>query len=464
MRRDVDAPALLAHTQLAQDPADSRLLSVHRDLDIDGLRPRGRLGHQRGQRPRQRVEDRLHALRRQPVVVVGQQRVVGMAAVVEARRVLAREGEVALERRRQEGEVRAGARVLPHRLPLGGRLHARGGEIGRDAAPAIPVAPRHAHDVAVHGAQIAVALDLLQPRADVVSGRALVQEALQRSELLRPRRGARRRHHRALVPGGQATERGEVGQLGQPLAQGLQGGHPRQATRRPPIGDPRVMDAAFHGFGPDVFTWFDGLERDNSKAYFTATREHYEANVRGGLQAMLEELTRTFGGEVKVFRQQRNLRFAPAGSAPYKTRTYGLLHGVRGPAAALYAELSAHGLYAGTGYHQLARDQLERFRTAIVDGRSGPRLAELVAAARAGGLDVVGESLRTAPRGYPREHPRGELLRHKALVAGRSLPGAAGIGRDDALENVAATWRAVEPLNAWLEKHVGASTMPGRLP
>ena len=137
---------------------------------------------------------------------------------------------------------------------------------------------------------------------------------------------------------------------------------------------------------------------------------------------------------------------------------------MRGPAAALYAELSAHGLYAGTGYHQLARDQLERFRAAVVDERSGPRLAELVAAARAGGLDVVGESLRTAPRGYPREHPRGELLRHKALVAGRSLPGAAGIGRDDALEHVAATWRAVEPLNAWLEKHVGASTMPGRLP
>ena len=218
------------------------------------------------------------------------------------------------------------------------------------------------------------------------------------------------------------------------------------------------MDAVFHGFGPDVFTWFTGLERDNSKAYFTATREHYQADVRGGLQAMLEELTQAFGGEVKVFRQQRNLRFAPAGSPPYNV-DLGLLHGVRGPAAGLYAELSAQGLYAGTGYHQLARDQLQRFRAAVVDERGGPRLADLVAAARAGGLDLVGESLRTAPRGYPREHPRGELLRHKALVAGRSLPGAAGVGRDDALEHVAATWRAAEPLNAWLEEHVGASAM-----
>ena len=224
------------------------------------------------------------------------------------------------------------------------------------------------------------------------------------------------------------------------------------------------MDPGFHGFGPEAFAWFAGLERDNSKAYFTASRERYETDVRGALHSMLEELSETFGGEVRLFRQQRNLRFAPAGTPPYKTRTYGLLHGVDGPAAGLYAQVSAQGLYAGTGYHQLARDQLERFRAAVDDDRSGPRLADLVAAARADGLEVVGEALRTAPRGYPRDHPRAELLRHKALVAGRSLPGAGGIGRDEALEHVARTWRAAEPLNAWLDEHVAASTMQRPVP
>jgi uncharacterized protein (TIGR02453 family) len=218
--------------------------------------------------------------------------------------------------------------------------------------------------------------------------------------------------------------------------------------------DAQAMDDGFHGFGPEVFAWFAGLERDNSKAYFTATRDLYEADVRGGLDAMLEELRAPFGGEVKLFRQQRNLRFARDRSAPYKTRTYGLLHGVHGPAAALYAELSARGLYAGTGYHQLEADQLERFRAAVVDDAAGAELAELVAAGRAGGLDVVGEVLRTAPRGFPRDHPRVSLLRHKALVAGRSLSGAGGIGREEALEHVAATWRAAEPINAWLAEHV----------
>lgn len=218
------------------------------------------------------------------------------------------------------------------------------------------------------------------------------------------------------------------------------------------------MDAGFRGFSAEVFDWFAGLERDNSKAYFTATRELYENEVRGGLEAMLEELSEQFGGHVRVFRQQRDLRFSPDKS-PYKTRTYGVLQDVSGVAAGLYAQLSASGLYAGTGYHQLARDQLARFRDAVVDDRTGPALAAAAAAAEDGGLELAGESLRTAPRGYPREHPRIELLRRRSLVAGRALAGAGGIGREAALGHVAGSWRAAAPLNAWLDEHVGPSEL-----
>jgi uncharacterized protein (DUF2461 family) len=80
----------------------------------------------------------------------------------------------------------------------------------------------------------------------------------------------------------------------------------------------RVMDADFRGFGPEVFEWFAGLQRDNSKAYFTATREQYEEAVRGGLEAMLDELAADFGGETRVFRQQRDLRFTPD-KTPYRS-------------------------------------------------------------------------------------------------------------------------------------------------
>jgi uncharacterized protein (TIGR02453 family) len=228
----------------------------------------------------------------------------------------------------------------------------------------------------------------------------------------------------------------------------------------PDIGPHVRMELrAFHGFGPEVFAWFAGLERDNSKAYFTTTRDRYEHDVRGGLEAMLDELAMTFGGEARVFRQQRDLRFTPD-KTPYKIRTYGVIHGTSVPGAGLYAQLSSTGLYAGTGYYRMARDQLERFRAAVADDDAGSRLEAVTAAAHEAGLELAGQSLRTAPRGYPRDHPRIGLLRRKALIGGRAMTGEGGISRDAALDHVAGAWRAAEPLNAWLDEHVGPSTLP----
>jgi len=225
-------------------------------------------------------------------------------------------------------------------------------------------------------------------------------------------------------------------------------------TRR--AADPPA--AAFAGFGPGVFAWFRGLERDNSRDYFAATRDRYETDVRGGLEAMLEALREEFGGEVRVFRQQRDLRFS-RDKSPYKTRTYGVLQGTPGAAAGLYAQISAAGLYAGTGYHQLMPDQLERFRAAVARDDAGERLAEAVAAAEASGLDIAGETLRTAPRGYARDHPRIALLRRKALIGGAALAAGDGIGREAALAHVAGAWRAAAAVNAWLDEHVGPTTL-----
>jgi uncharacterized protein (DUF2461 family) len=114
--------------------------------------------------------------------------------------------------------------------------------------------------------------------------------------------------------------------------------------------------AAFDGFGAGAVAWFEGLQRDNSRAYFKATRATYDDEVRGPFELLLAELSGEFGGDVHVFRQHRDVRFS-ADKSPYKTRTYGLLQGAPDAAGGLYAELSARGLYAGTGYHQLAGER-----------------------------------------------------------------------------------------------------------
>src|ERR1700730_7389436 len=122
----------------------------------------------------------------------------------------------------------------------------------------------------------------------------------------------------------------------------------------------------FEGFGPQVRTWFTGLEADNSRDYFAASREFFEESIRGQMEALLTELGRKFGGEVKMFRQNRDIRFS-ADKSPYKTNTYGVVRGSEMAAEGLYASISANGLVAGSGYHVMARDQLDRYRDGVAD-------------------------------------------------------------------------------------------------
>jgi uncharacterized protein (TIGR02453 family) len=213
----------------------------------------------------------------------------------------------------------------------------------------------------------------------------------------------------------------------------------------------------FDGFPASAFEWFAGIERDNSRAYFTAHRDVYERDVREALEDLLVELSAEFGRDVTVFRQQRDARFSKDKS-PYKTRTYGVLRAPVG-ASGFYAEVSRTGLFAGTGYYQLAADQLARYRAAVHE--NGRDAARIVDGLEAEGFEVFGEALKTAPRGFPRDHEHARLLRHKSLFCGRRCaPGPDGIPTAVALEHVATTWRRAEPLTAWLDAHVGGSTLP----
>ena len=101
----------------------------------------------------------------------------------------------------------------------------------------------------------------------------------------------------------------------------------------------------FEGFGPEVRTWFEELRADYSKEYFAAHRPFFEEAIRGQMEALLTALSGKFGGQVRMFRQNRD---------------------------------------------------------AVADNRRGSDLVKLVVRAEKAGLGVWGESLATAPRGYPK--------------------------------------------------------------
>jgi uncharacterized protein (TIGR02453 family) len=209
----------------------------------------------------------------------------------------------------------------------------------------------------------------------------------------------------------------------------------------------------FEGWPPQAFAWFQGLERDNSKAYFQGTRAVYEEHVRGPLLALLAELAEEFG-EAHVFRPYRDVRFS-ADRSPYKTQASAVLGHRGGAGPVYYVEVSMDGLLAASGYYVLSRDQLARYRRAVDEERSGRALERVVADLERAGYRVWGEALKTAPRGFPRDHPRARLLRHKGVTATADLPPGPEVSSRHALDHVRATWHAAAPLNVWLDAHVG---------
>lgn len=86
----------------------------------------------------------------------------------------------------------------------------------------------------------------------------------------------------------------------------------------------------------------------------------------------------------------------------------------------------------------------------------------LIAKAQKAGLEVWGESLATAPRGYPKDHERIELLRRKSLFFGATLDAGGGISRAEGLKFTTGIWRAATPVTGWLDRHVGRSALPAQ--
>jgi uncharacterized protein (TIGR02453 family) len=208
---------------------------------------------------------------------------------------------------------------------------------------------------------------------------------------------------------------------------------------------------AFKGWPVEALEFYEGLEADNSKVYWTEHKDTYTTAVQAPMAALLSELAEEFG-EGRVFRPYRDVRFS-ADKSPYKTS-------IAATVGAGYVQLSAEGLFAGAGHYHMASDQLDRYRQAVAADATGSALEQTITDLTKAGIDVHGtDSLKTAPKGYPRDHPRVELLRYRGLVAMKQWPVAAWLGTSAAKTRIVDVFRAARPLCEWLDENVGDSTI-----
>jgi uncharacterized protein (DUF2461 family) len=108
------------------------------------------------------------------------------------------------------------------------------------------------------------------------------------------------------------------------------------------------------------------------------------------------------------------------------------------------------GLQLRAAWYYADPEQIASFRAAAAADGSGRALEGLVSSLAADGHQILGDVMKRSPRGYPADHPRADLLRHRSLIAVREL-------ESDSVRDVEPVYRSCErlrPLLEWFAGHV----------
>ena len=222
----------------------------------------------------------------------------------------------------------------------------------------------------------------------------------------------------------------------------------------------KLMPKAY--FTPAFFEFFRELKRNNTRPWFEKNKARYERDVRDRLVEFvvaagprIKKISPHFivdprptGGS--VFRVYRDIRFSKD-KTPYKTA--GALHfphqGRRdGSAPSFYLHLEPGGAYSGVGIWHPDSVALGKIREAIV---GQPDRWKKVTSGKAfrENLSLHGGSLKTPPRGYPKDHPFVEDLKRTDFSAGHSFTEKEACA-PDFLDRFVATCRAAAPFTEFL--------------
>lgn len=207
------------------------------------------------------------------------------------------------------------------------------------------------------------------------------------------------------------------------------------------------------------------LSGNNNREWFEANKKRYEASKKD-VTAFVNELISGIitldgnlaGLEAKdcMFRIFRDVRFS-ANKAPYKSNMGAWM--ARGGRKSLFAGYYLHlepggkSFLAG-GSYMPAGPVLESIREAV--DFQADEFLEIVQDAdflkMFGQLD--GEKLKTAPKGFAKDHPMIEFLRHKSFTVSRSISDAEVLS-PEFLETALETYAHMTVLNRFLNLAIG---------
>ena len=171
---------------------------------------------------------------------------------------------------------------------------------------------------------------------------------------------------------------------------------------------------------PDLFSFFSKLKQNNNRDWFQSNKAEFKL-LEGQVKLFMKEIEQNLQihdkiEKAKMFRIYRDVRFSK-NKTPYKTH-FGLAFHREKPAlrGGYYLHLEPENSFLGVGFWAPEKEDLQRIRKELeIDAEEYRQIMDNKAFKKHWG-SLSGEEVKTAPKGFSKEHPNIDLIKKKQHV------------------------------------------------
>lgn len=212
-----------------------------------------------------------------------------------------------------------------------------------------------------------------------------------------------------------------------------------------------------------VLEFLTDLSANNNREWYHANKDRYNESREKILfltEVLINEI-RKFDREIPaldpkdcVFRIFRDVRFSND-KRPYKTNFGAFISkgGRKGLFSGYYFHVDPEGSFAGGGVYMPAAEPLKAIRAYMAD--HGAEFLEIINNDnfKATYPEMFDDQLKTAPKGFPKDHEFIDLLKYKSFVFSHSLS-KSDLMKDNFIEQIVDSFQKLHPINAFLNEAI----------
>ena len=199
----------------------------------------------------------------------------------------------------------------------------------------------------------------------------------------------------------------------------------------------------------EVFRFFEALEKNNTREWFEPQKPHFKS-LEAEVKVLGEELKASMNeadeiDKVKLFRIYRDVRFSK-NKTPFKTH-FGMSFNRKKPhlRGGYYIHIAPGDSFLAAGFWNPNKEDLFRIRKEMeMDAEEFRKLLKDPQFVKAWG-GLTGEEVKTAPKGFSKEHSNIDLIKKKQYLFIKKLNESA-ILKPDFQKEVIQHFNALRPI------------------